>query len=178
MTVTDGTTNTRAMGISFERVTTPAPLMMKDEARAMLRDNAPVSIRQHPEQTAQEGLTALYERLSQEDKNDGESNSIANQKRILERYCKEHGYTAIRHYEDDGYSGTSLIRVDSDTFYILPLASDVKGVFGVFAAAVYPPDKAVKDFNFCSIGGCSIGGCCRSVVGLSAALFCDFCIMN
>ena len=39
-----------------------------------------------------EGITAPYERLSQEDKLDGESNSIANQKKILERYCKDHGY--------------------------------------------------------------------------------------
>ena len=33
------------------------------------------------------------------------------QKKILERYCKDHGYTAIRHYdEDDGYSGTNFNR--------------------------------------------------------------------
>lgn len=58
------------------------------------------------------GLTALYERLSQEDKLDGESNSIANQKKILERYCKDHGITAYRHYdEDDGYSGTNFAGV-------------------------------------------------------------------
>ena len=42
---------------------------------------------------------------------DGESNSIANQKKILERYCKDHGITAYRHYdEDDGYSGTNFNR--------------------------------------------------------------------
>lgn len=59
-----------------------------------------------------EGITACYERLSQEDKLDGESNSISNQKRILEKYCRDHGYTAIRHYdEDDGYSGTNLTEV-------------------------------------------------------------------
>lgn len=57
------------------------------------------------------GITACYERLSQEDKLDGESNSISNQKRILEKYCRDHGYTAIRHYdEDDGYSGTNFNR--------------------------------------------------------------------
>lgn len=33
------------------------------------------------------------------------------QKRILEKYCRDHGYTAIRHYdEDDGYSGTNFNR--------------------------------------------------------------------
>ena len=42
---------------------------------------------------------------------DGESNSIANQKKILERYCRDHGITAYRHYdEDDGYSGTNFNR--------------------------------------------------------------------
>lgn len=40
------------------------------------------------------------------------SNSIANQKKILERYCKDHGITAYRHYdEDDGYSGTNFVEV-------------------------------------------------------------------
>jgi DNA invertase Pin-like site-specific DNA recombinase len=62
------------------------------------------------EQKEPEGLTALYERLSQEDKADGESNSIATQKAILERYCRDRGYTAIRHYNDDGYSGTNFDR--------------------------------------------------------------------
>lgn len=57
------------------------------------------------------GITALYERLSRDDDNAGESNSIVHQKRILEKYCRDHGYTAIRHYdEDDGYSGTNFNR--------------------------------------------------------------------
>ncbi len=67
-------------------------------------------VHSQPQEDA-EGLTACYERLSQEDKLDGESNSISNQKRILEKYCRDHGYTAIRHYdEDDGYSGTNFNR--------------------------------------------------------------------
>ena len=63
-----------------------------------------------------EKITALYERLSRDDfgKDDDqqrESNSISNQKKILERYCKDHGITAYRHYdEDDGYSGTNFNR--------------------------------------------------------------------
>lgn len=65
---------------------------------------------QSQEDTA-EGITALYERLSQEDGQEGESNSIANQKKILERYCRDRGYTGIRHYEDDGYSGTNFVEV-------------------------------------------------------------------
>ena len=59
-----------------------------------------------------DALTALYCRLSVDDANDGDSNSISNQKRILEKYCRDHGYTAIRHYdEDDGYSGTNFAGV-------------------------------------------------------------------
>jgi DNA invertase Pin-like site-specific DNA recombinase len=58
----------------------------------------------------EKGLTALYERLSQEDRNEGESNSIANQKRILENYCENNGYKAVEHYEDDGYTGTNFNR--------------------------------------------------------------------
>lgn len=61
-------------------------------------------------QAEPEGINALYSRLSQEDANDGESNSIANQKKILERYCMEHNYFGTRHYEDDGYSGTNFNR--------------------------------------------------------------------
>ena len=63
-----------------------------------------------PQKTTVEDITALYERLSQEDGQEGESNSIGNQKKILERYCHEHGYSSIRHYEDDGYSGTNFNR--------------------------------------------------------------------
>ena len=63
-------------------------------------------------QATQNLITALYPRLSHEDELQGESNSISNQKKILERYCKDHGYTAIRHYdEDDGYSGTNFVEV-------------------------------------------------------------------
>ncbi|MCL2697807.1 MAG: recombinase family protein [Oscillospiraceae bacterium] len=63
------------------------------------------------EQHQQDKITACYERLSQEDRNEGESNSIANQRKILEGYCKSHGYENIRHYdEDDGFSGTNFQR--------------------------------------------------------------------
>lgn len=67
-------------------------------------------VQNQPQEDTAEGITALYERLSQEDGQEGESNSIANQKKILERYCRDHGYTGIRHYEDDGYSGTNFNR--------------------------------------------------------------------
>ena len=55
-------------------------------------------------------ITALYERLSRDDEQFGDSVSIINQKNMLENYAEEHGYTNIRHYTDDGYSGGSFER--------------------------------------------------------------------
>ena len=55
-------------------------------------------------QTTQK-ITALYPRLSHEDELSGESNSISNQKRILESYAKQNGFTNLKWYTDDGFSG-------------------------------------------------------------------------
>lgn len=55
-------------------------------------------------------LTALYERLSRDDELNGESNSISNQKKLLEQYAKEHGFTNLVHFTDDGISGTRFDR--------------------------------------------------------------------
>ena len=56
------------------------------------------------------GITALYCRLSRDDGAEGESNSIANQKKLLSKYAKEHGFTNTRFYVDDGYTGTNFNR--------------------------------------------------------------------
>ena len=55
-------------------------------------------------------ITALYCRLSQEDALAGESNSIINQRRILEAYAKENHYTNTQCFVDDGYSGVDFNR--------------------------------------------------------------------
>jgi DNA invertase Pin-like site-specific DNA recombinase len=55
-------------------------------------------------------ITALYERLSRDDEQSGESNSIVNQKKYLEEYAKQAGFRNIRHFTDDGYSGTNFNR--------------------------------------------------------------------
>jgi DNA invertase Pin-like site-specific DNA recombinase len=55
-------------------------------------------------------LTILYERLSRDDELQGESNSITNQKKILEDYAKRNGFTNILHIADDGCSGTNFER--------------------------------------------------------------------
>ena len=53
-------------------------------------------------------LTALYERLSHDDELQGESNSISNQKAMLEDYAEKNGFTGIRHFTDDGISTPPL----------------------------------------------------------------------
>ena len=59
---------------------------------------------------APEAMTALYCRLSVDDANDGDSNSIQNQKKILLNYARENGYINTQFFVDDGYSGTSFER--------------------------------------------------------------------
>ena len=59
---------------------------------------------------ATDKITALYCRLSQEDALDGESNSVTNQRRILETYAREHRFANLSFFVDDGYSGTDFNR--------------------------------------------------------------------
>ena len=61
-------------------------------------------------QTTQTLITALYPRLSHEDELAGESNSISNQKRILETYARQNGFSNLKWYTDDGYSGANFQR--------------------------------------------------------------------
>ena len=61
-------------------------------------------------QAEKDKLTALYERLSHDDERAGESVSIENQKRILEDYARKNGFSNIRHFTDDGISGTTFER--------------------------------------------------------------------
>ena len=58
----------------------------------------------------QHKITALYERLSRDDEAQGESNSITNQKKILEDYATKNGFANCRHFSDDGVSGTTFER--------------------------------------------------------------------
>ncbi|MEA4942111.1 MAG: recombinase family protein [Oscillibacter sp.] len=55
-------------------------------------------------------ITALYCRLSHDDGLDGESNSIHNQKVMLEQYASSHGFQNLQFYVDDGISGTTFNR--------------------------------------------------------------------
>ena len=55
-------------------------------------------------------MTALYERISREDRNEGESFSILRQKEYLETYAAANGFENCRHYTDDGFSGRNFER--------------------------------------------------------------------
>ena len=59
-------------------------------------------------------ITALYERLSRDDLSAGDSVSIEIQKAILEKYAEDNGFTNIRHFSDDGVSGTLFSRPGLD----------------------------------------------------------------
>ncbi len=61
---------------------------------------------------ANEKITALYCRLSQDDGREGESCSIANQKDILGAYARQKGFSHPVYFQDDGYSGTTFNRPD------------------------------------------------------------------
>lgn len=55
-------------------------------------------------------ITPLYERLSRDDELQGESNSILNQKQMLEEYAKRNSLPNPTHFTDDGISGTRFDR--------------------------------------------------------------------
>jgi DNA invertase Pin-like site-specific DNA recombinase len=62
--------------------------------------------------TQEHKVAALYCRLSRDDEQEGESNSIANQKKLLQRAAAEYGYTKTLVFVDDGISGTTFERKD------------------------------------------------------------------
>ena len=75
-----------------------------------------------------EEITALYCRLSQDDKQEGDSNSIINQKKILKKYAMDRGYTNIQFYIDDGISGTTFNRAGFQSMIADVEAGKVKRV--------------------------------------------------
>ena len=63
-------------------------------------------------QSQQGKITALYCRLSRDDELQGDSNSIKNQKTILQKYAEDNGFGNIQFFVDDGWSGTNFDRPD------------------------------------------------------------------
>ena len=58
-----------------------------------------------------ERITALYCRLSRDDDLQGDSNSIINQKNMLQKFADDNGFMNTQFFVDDGYSGTNLAEV-------------------------------------------------------------------
>ena len=69
-------------------------------------------------------ITALYCRLSRDDELQGDSNSIINQKAILQKYAEDNGFGNTMFFVDDGYSGTNFDRPDWER--LIALAEDGK----------------------------------------------------
>ena len=63
-----------------------------------------------PNKNHADGTAALYCRLSRDDNLDTESNSISNQKKILQKAAKEKGYSDTLFFVDDGITGTTMKR--------------------------------------------------------------------
>ncbi len=58
----------------------------------------------------QQNSAALYLRLSRDDGGDTESNSIGNQRAILQKYARDSGFSVAQEYVDDGFSGATFER--------------------------------------------------------------------
>ena len=67
----------------------------------------------------QDKTTALYCRLSKDDLNVGDSDSIVHQRAILEKYAEDNRFPNIRVFVDDGYSGVSFDRPGFKEMYKL-----------------------------------------------------------
>lgn len=70
-------------------------------------------------QSKRNGITALYCRLSRDDELQGDSNSIKNQKAMLEKYANDNGFKNIQFFVDDGYSSTTFNRPDWKRLMVL-----------------------------------------------------------
>ncbi|MDB7816001.1 recombinase family protein [Intestinimonas butyriciproducens] len=75
------------------------------------------------------GTAALYCRLSRDDNMDTESNSISNQKKILQKAAKEKGYTDTLFFVDDGITGTTMKRKDFQKMLAAIEAGYISAVF-------------------------------------------------
>ena len=102
-------------------------------------------------QTTQK-ITALYPRLSHEDELQGESNSISNQKRILETYAKQNGFSICAGTRTMAILVRTLLGLDSDTFYIYHVAAVMVDNLRRLLLGINLSDKAIMDFDFPGVG--------------------------
>ncbi len=79
-------------------------------------------------------ITALYERLSHDDELIGDSNSVVNQKAMLESYAAQHGFTNIVHYTDEsvilGTSQETLVSQGFPDLVLIFIWPKVAGLIG------------------------------------------------
>ena len=75
------------------------------------------------------GTAALYCRLSRDDNMDSESNSIQNQKKILQKAAKDKGYTDTIFFVDDGITGTTMKRPGFQKMIVAIEAGYISAVF-------------------------------------------------
>ena len=91
-----------------------------------------------------ETTAAIYPRLSRDDGLEGDSNSIANQKKLLTKVAKEKGYTNILTFVDDGVSGVTMNRPG----FIEMMAELEKG----YISAVFVKDLSRLGRNYIEVG--------------------------
>lgn len=110
------------------------------------------------------GITALYCRLSRDDGTVGDSNSVGNQKRLLQKYAKENGLDNTRYYVDDGYTGTNFNRPgfqklleDIETGYVTAIiVKDMSRLGRDYLQVGYYTDSYFPDRNirFIAVNDC------------------------
>lgn len=87
---------------------------------------------------------ALYCRLSRDDNMDTESNSITNQKKILQKVAKEKGYTETIFFVDDGITGTTLDRPGFQNM--------IKAIEAGYISAVFVKDLSRLGRDYLKVG--------------------------
>ena len=92
----------------------------------------------------QTGTAALYCRLSRDDNMDNESNSIQNQKKILQKAAKDKGYTDTIFFVDDGITGTTMKRPGFQKM--------ITAIEGGYISAVFVKDLSRLGRNYIEVG--------------------------
>ena len=90
------------------------------------------------------GTAALYCRLSRDDNLDTESNSIQNQRKILQKAAKEKGYADTLFFVDDGITGTTMNRPGFQKM--------IQAIENGYISAVFVKDLSRLGRNYIEVG--------------------------
>ena len=130
-----------------------------------------------------EKITPLYERLSRDDELQGESNSISNQKQMLEDFARRNGLPNPTHFTDDGISGTRFDRpgflaivLDDGEECVCVQSISYSLLCRWFRAAVLPQDKELETalFHRMNAKKCAVCGALFTP-GSNRAKYCPEC---